>query len=75
MNFVSKLLLVHFERYINTSLEFIFSAVFLCMLDANAISVLSIAVFLKDTQQMGHALCIHSMFDSGIFVTDCGTMR
>lgn len=69
MNIVSKLLLVHFERYINTFLELIFSAVFLCMLDANANSVLSIAVFLKDTEHMGYALCIHCMFDSGIFVT------
>lgn len=75
MDIVSKLLLFHFERYINTLLELFFSALFLCMWDANAISVLNITRFLKDVQYMGYALCMHFVLDSGIFVTDCGTIR
>lgn len=59
MNTVSKLSLIHFGTYINTGLEFIFSTLFLCMPDANAVSMLSIAVFLKDTQHMASALCMH----------------
>lgn len=75
MNVVSKLLLFNFERHINTLLELFFSVLFLCMWDANAISVLNITMFLKEVQYMGYALCIHCVLDSGIFVTDCRTIR